>query len=122
MPKKILIVDDEPNIIKLVEARLKFHGYEVITAYDGEEGLDKVRDEKPDLIILDIMMPKLDGYEVCHKLRADIQYNTIPIVMLTACGQATDIKEGMERGADAYIAKPFEPDVLVGIVDALVGK
>jgi len=122
MSKKILIVDDEPNIVKMVESRLKAEGYEIVTARDGQEGLDAARKEKPDLIILDIMMPKLDGYEVCRMLRADIQYNAIPIVMLTACGQATDIKEGMERGADAYIAKPFEPNVLVGIVDGLVGK
>jgi len=120
--KKILIVDDEPNIIKLVESRLKAHGYDVITASDGQEALDKARKENPDLIILDIMLPKLDGRQVCRMLRAEMQFNPVPIVMLTACGQAADIKDGMEGGADAYIAKPFESNTLMGIVEGLIRK
>jgi len=120
--KKILIVDDEPNITKLLESRLRANGYEVVTACDGQEGLDKTQKEKPDLIILDVMLPKLNGYEVCRMLRSDKQYNPIPIVMLTACGQVTDIQKGMGKGADAYIAKPFQPNVLLGIITGLVGK
>ena len=122
MAKKILIVDDETNIVKLVEARLKSHGYEVVAAFDGQEGLDKVRLENPDLIILDVAMPKLNGLEVCQAIRSDEQYKNIPIVMLTASAQAMDIKKGMEKGADAYVAKPFNPGVLVGIIAGLVGK
>ena len=122
MAKKILIVDDEPNLVKLLESRLKANGYDVICAYDGQQGLDKVRKEKPDLVILDLMLPQLHGYEVCRILRSDPEHKDIPIVMLTASGKAQDIQEGLEVGANAYIAKPFQPNVLLGIITGLVGK
>lgn len=122
MAKKILIVDDEPNITKLMESRLRANGYEVVTACDGQEGLDKAKEEKPDLIILDVTMPKFNGYEVCHMLRSDKLYDSIPIVMLTASGQATDIQKGMEKGADAYISKPFKSIILLGIINGLIRK
>ena len=121
MPKKILIADDEPNIIKMVESRLQSQGYIVIAARDGEQALEKAKSEKPDLIILDVMMPKLDGNEVCRRLRASAECKNIPIVMLTACGQAADIKKGMEGGADSYVSKPFKSATLLGIVSALAG-
>ena len=120
MAKKILIVDDEPNLVKLLESRLKVNGYDVISAFDGQQGLDKVRQDKPDLVILDLMLPQLHGYEVCRQLRTDAVHKNIPIVMLTASGKATDIQEGLEQGANAYIAKPFKPEALLGIIQALL--
>jgi len=120
MAKKILIVDDEPNLVKILESRLKVNGYDVISAYDGQQGLDKVRQEKPDLVILDLMLPQLHGYEVCRQLRADSVHRDIPIVMLTASGKAGDIQEGINQGANAYIAKPFKPEALLGIIKALL--
>ena len=116
MAKRILIVDDEPHIVKMLQARLEFQEYEVLVATDGQDGLDKVRSEKPDLIILDISLPKLNGYEVCQALRADEKHKDIPVVMLTASGQALDIMQGMKDGADAYIVKPFDSEALLGIL------
>ena len=120
MAKKILIVDDEPNLVKILESRLKSNGYEVISAFDGQQGLDRVRQDKPDLVILDLMLPQLHGYEVCKQLRADTVHKDIPIVMLTASGKAGDIQEGLNLGANAYIAKPFKPEALLGIIKALI--
>jgi DNA-binding response OmpR family regulator len=117
--KKILIVDDEPNLVKMCEARLKASGYEVLTAFDGQQGLDKVKEEKPDLIILDHMMPNLDGFEVCRILKASDEYKDIPIVMLTASGQASEIETGLKKGVAAYITKPFKSEVLLSIVKGL---
>ena len=119
--KKILVVDDNPNIVKLLEYRLKANEYEVITAHDGEEALDKVRQAKPDLMILDVVIPKLDGYKVLSILRADEQYKDIPVVMLTAHGQAKDVEKGLELGAVSYITKPFKPDVLLGVIKGATG-
>lgn len=119
--KKILVVDDNPNIVKLLEYRLKANEYEVITAHDGEEALDKVRQMKPDLMILDVVIPKIDGYKVLSILRADEQYKDIPVVMLTAHGQAKDVEKGLELGAVSYITKPFKPDVLLGVIKGAVG-
>ncbi len=120
MPKKILIIDDEPHLVKIFESRLKANGYDVVYAFDGQEGLDKAKQEKPDLIILDHRMPKLDGYEVYKILRSDAAYPNIPIVMLTASGTADWIKTGMEKGMDAYITKPVKPDLLLGIIEGLL--
>jgi two-component system alkaline phosphatase synthesis response regulator PhoP len=120
MAKKILVVDDDPSIVKLLQSRLEDNGYDVIVASDGQATLDKIREAKPDLIILDIMLPKIDGYKVANTLRADEQYKDIPIVMLTGRRQYDDIKMGMELGAVSYIQKPFKPEVLLGIVQGLV--
>jgi DNA-binding response OmpR family regulator len=117
--KKILIVDDEPNLVKLCEARLVASGYDVVTACDGQQGLDKVKECKPDLIILDHMMPVLDGFEVCRILRASEEYKDIPIVMLTASGQASEIETGLKKGVTAYVTKPFKSEVLLGIIKGL---
>lgn len=120
MAKKILIVDDEPDLVKGLPIILESKGYEVVLAYDGEEGLDKARKEKPDLIILDLMLPKMDGYMVCCLLKADTNYRRIPIIMFTAKAQEEDMKTGKEVGADAYITKPFEPQVLLGKIRELL--
>ena len=122
MAKKILIVEDEANIVTMLESRLKSNGYDVIPAYDGEAGLDKARSEKPDLVILDIMLPKLDGYQVCHALKSDGKYEHIPIVMLTARGEVDDMKMGLEKGADAYVSKPFDAQTLIGVIKGLLGE
>ena len=113
MPKKILLVDDEESLVMLLTERLKFNGYDVITAADGQEGLDKAKKEKPDLILLDVMMPKMNGYQVSRLLKFDQRFKHIPIIMLTARTQAIDMKTGKETGADAYITKPFESENLI---------
>jgi len=111
--KKILVVDDEEDIVKTLSFRLEASGYEVIAAYDGREALEKAKKEKPDLIILDLMLPRMDGYKVCGLLKADARYNKIPIIMFTAKAQEEDMELGKEVGTDAYIVKPFKSEVLL---------
>ncbi len=120
--KKILVVDDEPQLADMVKIRLEANNYLVLTAYDGQEALEKARKEKPDLIVLDLMLPKMDGYKVCGLLKADTRHNKIPIIMFTARAQDSDIKMGKEVGADAYITKPFEPQALLAKIKALLGE
>ena len=122
MAKKILVVDDEPLIVKLLQARLEKNGYSVVVAQDGQEALDKTYQENPDLIILDIMLPHIDGYYVCKVLRSDDKYKAIPIIMLTGRTLAQDIKMGMDLGAVSYVQKPFKPNVLLGIIEGLIKK
>ena len=110
---RLLLVDDEVDLVEMVKIRLEASGYQVLTAFDGQEALDKARKEKPDLIILDLMLPKLDGYKVCRMLKFDEKYKNIPILMFTARAQEQDKKLGQEVGADAYLTKPFEPDALI---------
>jgi DNA-binding response OmpR family regulator len=109
MSKKILIVDDDPDLLRMVTMRLEANQYEVITAYDGEEGLEKVKAENPDLIILDIVMPKLDGYSFVQEIKKT-EHKTIPIIILTAKEEMEDIFK-ME-GISDYIIKPFDPEEL----------
>lgn len=111
--KRILIVDDEPELVKALTIRLSANGYQVLTASDGEEALNKARTEKPDLIILDIMLPKMDGFKVCRLFKFDPQYRKIPVIMLTVRAQEEDKTLGRETGADEYITKPFEADILL---------
>jgi len=118
--KKILLVEDEKVLMETVTLRLEANGYEVISAYDGFKGLEKAKKEKPDLIILDLMLPKMDGYKVCGLLKADTRYNKIPIIMFTARAQESDKKMGKEMGADAYITKPFEPQALLEKISELL--
>ena len=118
--KRILIVDDEEGIVKLVKMYLEHHHYKVITAIDGQEGLDRAKTEKPDLIVLDLMLPKINGYTVCELLKKDTKYAKTPIVLFTAKAQEKDIKLGEEVGADAYITKPFEPEVLLSKIEELI--
>ena len=122
MGKKILVVDDEPDIVKVVQLRLKASGYDVITANDGEEGLKKVKEERPDLVVLDVMMPKLDGYKVCRLLKFDSRYRAIPILMLTARSQPEDIKLAGECGADGYHTKPLEPKAFLDKIKELLER
>ena len=105
MPKKILVVDDEPNIVDILRFNLQREGYEVVAAYDGQEGLDKARSEGPDLILLDVMLPFMDGFHVCEELRRTDRMT--PIIMLTAREEEQDRVMGLELGADDYVVKPF---------------
>jgi len=120
MAKKILLVDDERDLVETVTFRLQTSGYEVVSAYDGQEGLDKAKKENPDLIILDLMLPKMDGYKVCRMLKFDEKYNKIPIIMFTARAQESDKKTGEEVKADAYITKPFDPQLLLAKIKELL--
>lgn len=115
MSKKILIVDDEKNIVDILKFNLKKEGFETLEAYDGEEGLDMAVSHNPDLILLDIMLPKLDGFTVCRKIR---ETSATPILMLTAKEEEVDKVLGLELGADDYITKPFSPRELMARVKA----
>lgn len=120
--KKILVVDDEADLVEMVTMRLEANGYKVITASDGREALEKARSEKPHLIILDLMLPKMDGYKVCRMLKFDEKYKHIPVIMFTARAQESDKKTGKEVGADAYIIKPFEPQILLDTIKNLIAE
>jgi DNA-binding response OmpR family regulator len=120
--KKILIVDDETDLVETVRFPLEMEGFNVLVSYNGEDALNQARKEKPDLIILDLMLPKLDGYKVCRLLKFDERYKHIPILMLTAKTQEKDKILGMETGADEYITKPFEMNDLMEKVKAHLSK
>jgi len=120
--KRILLVDDEADFAELLKSRLEDNNFDVITAYDGEEALEAVEKELPDLIILDIMLPDTSGFDVCRKLKIDEKLKNIPIVILSAKFQPNDIKFGMAMGADGYITKPFEPQVLLEKIRELLNK
>lgn len=119
---KLLIVDDEKQLVEMVQMRLEANGYEVLTAGDGQEGLQMAKTEKPDLIMLDVMMPKMDGYKVCGLLKNDARYKHIPIILFSARAQQEDTDIGKEAGADAYVTKPFDPPVLLAKIKALLKK
>jgi two-component system alkaline phosphatase synthesis response regulator PhoP len=119
---RILVVDDEIYIVHILDFSLGMEGYEVITALDGEQALEKARAEKPDLIVLDIMMPKLDGYETCKILKSEPDTKDIPVILLSAKGRNVDQKIGFEVGADDYITKPFSPRKLVERINAILGQ
>ena len=106
---KVLLVDDDPVILKLLQVNFEMEGYTVLTANDGVEGLDKARAERPDVVILDIMMPRMDGLEVTRELKGDDATKEMPILLLSAKAQASDIQIGREVGADDYLTKPFDP-------------
>ncbi len=114
----ILVVDDETYIVELVKFNLEKEGFQVIVAHDGLKALAMVKSDSPDLIILDIMLPKMDGLEVCQLLKKDPNYSSIPIIMLTARGEELDTVLGLELGADDYIKKPFSPRELLARVKA----
>ena len=117
---RILLVDDEPSIVKMVGRRLEVEGFDVVVAMDGQEGLTKAQADHPDLIILDLMLPTLNGYEVCTMLKQDTRYQRIPIVLFTAKAQDKDEKLGMECGANAYVRKPFRAQELLEKIRALL--
>src|SRR5262249_58889255 len=108
-PPRILVVDDNPSNVDILRARLSTHGFEIVTAADGEEALTAVRDHLPDLILLDVMMPKLDGIEVCRRIRADASLPFIPIVLVTAKADPKDVVAALEAGAAHYPPQPPPP-------------
>ncbi|MBW9265880.1 MAG: response regulator [Candidatus Thiodiazotropha sp. (ex. Lucinisca nassula)] len=120
MTKTILIVDDEPNIVLSVEYLMKREGYQVMTASDGQVAIEMIADTRPDLLILDVMMPRKNGFEVCREIRADPALSELPILMLSAKGREAEIKKGISLGADAYITKPFSTHDLVDKVNQLL--
>jgi two-component system alkaline phosphatase synthesis response regulator PhoP len=127
MAKKILIVDDDPDLVDAVSTILESKGYELVKAYGGVEGLKKAKAERPDLIILDVMMPDKDGYEVCKELKANEKYRSIPILLLTAVVSNIPTSRytqqmGMETEADDFVDKPVEPKELVKRVEALLSR
>jgi len=119
MSAKILVVDDEQKIVKVVKAYLEQAGYQVVTAYDGQEALTVFRHEKPALVVLDLMLPKIDGFEVCRTMQREAD---VPIIMLTARVEETDRLIGLELGADDYVTKPFSPKELVARVRAVLRR
>ena len=119
---KVLVVDDEEYIQHILNFSFGAEGYEVVTAADGEEAVAKARNEKPDIIVLDIMMPKMDGYEACRKLKSDPKTKDIPVILLTAKGRDVDKKLGSEAGADDYVVKPFSPGRLIERVDGMMKR
>jgi len=116
MALKILVCDDERHIVRLIQVNLEKQGYQVVTAYDGKEGLEKIRSERPNLVVLDVMMPYMDGFEVLKNLRRDVEFENLPVIMLTAKAQDKDVFEGYHYGADMYLTKPFNPNELVTFV------
>jgi two-component system, OmpR family, alkaline phosphatase synthesis response regulator PhoP len=124
MARTILIVDDEMHIRALLEQTLEDledEGVELLTASNGQEALDIIEAEQPDLVFLDVMMPKLNGYEVCHATKHELQLTNTFIVLLTAKGQEADQKQGMEAGADIYMTKPFDPDEVLERAREILG-
>jgi len=115
---RVLAVDDSPTVLEMLKAILVAGGYDVITAVDGQDALNVAREESPDLILLDVMLPKLDGYRVCRLLKFDRKYKDIPIIMLTAKAEEQSVATGMRTGADQYLTKPVEPDRLLAAISA----
>ena len=116
MAKKILAVDDERSIVRLVQVNLQRAGYDVVTAFDGKEALEKVEAEQPDLVVLDVMMPYMDGFEVLQTLRKNPSTRELPVIMLTAKAQDADVFRGWQNGVDCYLTKPFNPMELISFV------
>ena len=119
---KVLVVDDEIYIVHILDFSLGMEGYEVITALDGEQALERMKSERPDLVVLDIMMPKLDGYEVCKAIKSNPATKQTPVILLSAKGRNVDQKLGFDVGADDYITKPFSPRKLVERINQLLGQ
>tara|TARA_Y100000031_G_C8102137_1_gene329199 strand:- start:219 stop:590 length:372 start_codon:yes stop_codon:yes gene_type:complete len=121
MPK-VLIVDDETDFLEVLSARLKRSGYAVITAADGKDGVSKLYSERPDLVLLDVMMPNLNGYELCRQIKSDQKLCKTPVVILSARGQRDDVLHGKEVGADAYFMKPFDSNDLISKIEHILGQ
>jgi two-component system alkaline phosphatase synthesis response regulator PhoP len=123
MPKReILVVEDNPQTVKLIKFILEKNDYSAVTAKDGEKGLQMAKEKKPDLIILDLMLPGMDGYRVCETLKADADTKEIPIIVLTALDTGADFEKALEKKADWYITKPFEPQHLLRRIEYLIEK
>ncbi len=122
MAKKIVLAEDEPQIARLVEFKLKKEGYQVVWKENGEEALEAIKADRPDLILLDVMMPVMDGYEVLRQIKEDENLRNIPVIMLTARAQERDVVKGIDSGVEDYITKPFHPAELVARVKRILGK
>ena len=120
--RRILIVDDEPSIAKILRKQMEVAGFDVTVAVDGLDGLTKAKEGSHELIILDVMLPKMNGMEVCSNLKADERLKKIPVLMLTAKSQRQDKDEGLQHGADAFLTKPFQLDELLAKANALLAK
>jgi DNA-binding response OmpR family regulator len=120
MPKKVLIVDDEPSIIVPLQFLMEQNGYETRVAFSGEEAMETVTESHPNLILLDIMLPIIDGFEVCQRVRENPEWNDIRIILLTAMGSEANIAKGLALGADAYITKPFSNSEVIAKVKELI--
>ena len=116
MARKILTCDDEKHIVRLIQVNLERQGYEVLTAYNGAECLAMVESDKPDLIVLDVMMPEMTGFEVLEKLKSNPETEKIPVIMLTARAQDADVLRGWQSGVECYLTKPFNPMELIAFV------
>jgi DNA-binding response OmpR family regulator len=121
-PARILIVDDDPVIVRLLQINFRLEGYEVDTASRGEEALQRVRDHLPDVVILDVMMPGIDGWEVCRKLKENPAVKHVPVIFLSARAQDEDRQRGYALGVDEYVTKPFDPAHLVEIVRSALAR
>jgi len=119
--KKVLIADDNPDLRAILTIRLEINGYDVIIATDGENALDKVKSEKPDILILDLMMPRLTGFEVCRMIKFDDGLKSMPIIVLSALDQQHDREQAIQNGADAYFIKPFDLELLLYKIKGLIG-
>lgn len=113
---RILVVDDEPGIVDIAKANLEGYGYSVIAAYDGVEALRLIKSEKPDLVVLDILMPEIDGWDVLEEIESQPEFSGIPVIMLTARASDEDVLRGLETGAVEYMTKPFYPQDLVAVI------
>ena len=121
-PATVLVVDDDPVILKLLEVNFEMEGFEVVRASDGAMGLERAREVLPDMVILDVMMPRMTGYEVAKALREDDLTARIPIIFVTARAQSSDVERGIELGVDDYVTKPFDPLDLIARVNALLAR
>ncbi|MCK4863608.1 MAG: response regulator [Dehalococcoidales bacterium] len=122
MTKKILVIEDDPAISRLVDYSLRHEGYAVVSASNGLEGIRKAHNDRPDLIILDVMLPGMDGFEICHRLRAEPDTAQLPILMFSAKAQEVDKDTGLKVGADDYLTKPAAPAEIISRVEALLAK
>lgn len=120
--EKILVVDDHQEMVDLIQETFRLRGYEVLGANNGQEALAKVYQDKPDLILLDVMMPLLDGYEICKTLKSNDETKHIPVILITVKGNESDIERGFEVRADGYVVKPFEPGELTEFAEKFIKK
>ena len=121
-PATVLVVDDDPVILKLLEVNFEMEGFQVVRAADGAEGLERAREVLPDIVVLDVMMPRMTGYEVAKALREDVSTAHIPIIFVTARAQSSDVEKGMELGVEDYVTKPFDPLDLIDRVNNLLAR
>lgn len=121
-PVRVMVVDDEENILKSIEVYLKMEGFEVVAASDGEKALKMLKSLTPDIIVLDLMMPVIDGYGVITRLREKKEWSSIPVIILTACGQDSDVLKGYRSGASCYMTKPFNLNELVDNINLIVSS